>query len=69
MYGMKDTSISLIKKKAIPSSITNFQKNITRGEMAEMIYRLKEKITNKASNSYEKLLGKPPVRAIPCGCP
>ena len=37
---------------AIPRSICSILKNISRGEMAEMIYRLKEKITNKNSNNF-----------------
>ncbi|MBN1494911.1 S-layer homology domain-containing protein [Candidatus Peregrinibacteria bacterium] len=36
-------------KKAIPTSIASVNEDITRGEMAEMIYRLMENITNKAS--------------------
>jgi hypothetical protein len=34
---------------AIPSTIYNYSEKISRGEMAEMIYRLKKKITNKSS--------------------
>ncbi len=40
---------------AIPISITRFDQNITRGEMAEMIYRLGTHITDKPSQSYELL--------------
>ncbi len=40
---------------AIPVSITRFDQNITRGEMAEMIYRLGAKVTDKPSKSYELL--------------
>ena len=45
----------LAEKKTIPTSISNYQKNITRGEMAEMIYRLKNGITNKLSLDYSML--------------
>ncbi|MCK9186415.1 S-layer homology domain-containing protein [Candidatus Gracilibacteria bacterium] len=38
--------------KAIPTTICSVSKNISRGEMAEMIYRLKEKITNKSSRNF-----------------
>lgn len=38
--------------KAIPSSICSISKNISRGEMAEMIYRLKENITDKSSTNF-----------------
>lgn len=37
---------------AIPTSINTFAGPITRGEMAEMLYRLKMKNTTKASQSY-----------------
>ncbi len=42
-------------EKAIPISIDSFQKDITRGEMAEMVYRLKAGVTNKETNSYDDL--------------
>lgn len=38
--------------KAIPETICSISKNISRGEMAEIIYRLKEKITTKSSMSF-----------------
>jgi hypothetical protein len=38
--------------KAIPTSICSISKNISRGEMAEMIYRLKENIRTKNSKSF-----------------
>lgn len=41
--------------RAIPLSITHFDQSITRGEMAEMIYRLKAEVTNKPSQTYENL--------------
>lgn len=46
---------NLENKKAIPVSIKNFDYRITRGEMAEMIYRIRGKITNKESLSFESL--------------
>lgn len=46
---------SLDSKYAIPSSIQNYSHEVTRGEMAEMIYRIREKIENKESNSVEGL--------------
>ena len=36
-------------KKAVPMSIGSLTKDVTRGEMAEMIYRIKENITHKES--------------------
>lgn len=40
---------------AIPTTITAFDQKITRGEMAEIIYRLTAKVTDKASMSYGDL--------------
>jgi hypothetical protein len=37
---------------AIPETIYSFERNITRGEMAEMIYRLEEGIQEKASSKF-----------------
>ncbi len=42
---------------AIPTTITGFDQKITRGEMVEMIYRLKAGITYKDSMDYAKLGG------------
>ncbi len=42
--------------KAIPTSITRFDKNITRGEMAEIIYRQKSGTYTKASTTYDDLV-------------
>lgn len=47
--------------KAIPTSINAFDKKITRGEMAEMIYRLKAVITNKPSQTFGSLSGETPL--------
>ena len=43
-------------KKAIPISVINLSHQITRGEMAEMIYRIKAKVKNKESLSYNELM-------------
>ena len=43
---------SLAKKKAIPSTVHFFDKNITRGEMAEVIWRIDAKKTDKVSQEY-----------------
>lgn len=40
---------------AIPLSIKKFDQNITRGEMAEMIYRLKTVTQDKTSASYDSI--------------
>ncbi len=44
-------------QNSIPTSINALDKKITRGEMAEMIYRLKTKTVNKPSKSYTELTG------------
>jgi hypothetical protein len=46
---------NLAEKNAIPVSINQFGKTISRGEMAEMIYRIKADVTSKVSRSYEDL--------------
>ncbi len=45
----------LTKRMAIPSTIDSFDKEITRGEMAEMIWRLKNNVVDKPSGSYYDL--------------
>jgi len=42
----------LAELRAIPPSIKRFDQILTRGEMAEMVYRLKADRTNKASASF-----------------
>lgn len=42
----------MAKKNAIPTSVQFFDKDITRGEMAEMIWRLKANKTDKPSQDY-----------------
>ena len=42
-------------KKAIPSTIQSFDKEITRGEMSEVIYRLKDDVTDKVTTTYEEI--------------
>lgn len=42
-------------KNAIPTTIKSFNQNITRGEMAEMMYRLKAGVTDKTSAQYSDL--------------
>lgn len=47
--------MELENHNAIPTSITGFDHKITRGEMAEMIYRLRAEVTNLPSLTYEGL--------------
>lgn len=46
---------ALADRKAIPSTISLFEQKITRGELAEIIYRLKEQVQNRDSKSYASL--------------
>ncbi len=43
------------EKNAIPPTITAFDQSLTRGEMAEMVYRLKSNVTTKESSDYESI--------------
>ncbi len=45
----------IAKRKAIPSTVDFFDKDISRGEMAEVIWRLKEEKTDKVSQDYESI--------------
>lgn len=45
----------LANKNAIPKTITAFDQKITRGEMAEIIYRVKANVTTLASQTYSDL--------------
>lgn len=47
----------LEEEKAIPDSIHQFTQAINRGEMAEMIWRLKAKVKNKPTKTYLDLSG------------
>lgn len=46
----------LAEVNAIPETITHFNQNVTRGEMAEMIYRLMVNVTNKPSKTWQELV-------------
>lgn len=47
--------LAMAEARAIPVSITNFDQFITRGEMAEMLYRIEADIPPKPSLTYEQL--------------
>lgn len=47
--------VNLAMQNAIPTSINRFDQNITRGEMAEIIWRLKTGNTEKSSRTFEQL--------------
>lgn len=46
---------SLAQKKAIPTTIQHFGQEVTRGEMAEIIWRITEENTTKVSQDYPTL--------------
>ena len=47
--------VQLESRGAIPSSVVSFSAELTRGELAEVIYRLKKGVVNKKSRSYVQL--------------
>ena len=47
---------ALEEKHAIPTSVTRFEKSITRGEMAEMLYRLTAGVTDAKSSTYDSIM-------------
>lgn len=53
---------SLAGINAIPTSVHSFDAKITRGEMAEMIYRLHAKHEDLPSVTYEQLAGLAPIQ-------
>ena len=64
-YGFSaDTSIEpwyrgyveeLEERKALPTTLESIEDRLSRGEMAEILYRLLENITSKSSETYESL--------------
>lgn len=56
----------LEQAKAIPTTVQGFDKQITRGEMSEMIYRLEDNVTDKVTATYEEISD--PLPAI-TSCP
>jgi hypothetical protein len=62
---------ALANLKAIPLSINGFTSAITRGQMAEIIYRIDADITAKSSHTYASLNGDHPADSGGCfrtGC-
>jgi len=56
---------ALAIKKAIPPTISAFNNSITRGEMAEMIWRLKADITDYPSLTYADIAGTTEITSEP----
>ncbi len=57
---------ALANQKDIPLTIDYFDENVTRGESAEMIYRIHDKVTNKASRNFNEINGDGLVQANSC---
>ena len=51
----KPFAASLLEHHAVPDTIVHFSQPLTRGEVAEMIYRLKTSTTTKTSPTYTEL--------------
>lgn len=47
--------LALEKKAALPTYFVDFNQNVNRGSMAEIVYRLMANVTNKPSTTYENL--------------
>mgnify|MGYP000290363322 CR=1 FL=1 len=54
-FWYKPFADDLANRNAIPTSVAHFDHEVTRGEMAEIIYRLKSGISTKASQTYDDL--------------
>lgn len=52
--------LALTQRGAIPDSVQSLTHDLTRGEMAEMIYRLQQGIASKTNKSFVELTGKAP---------
>lgn len=61
----RDSVLMLEMHAAIPMSISSFDQNITRGEMAEMIWRLRTDTNDLPSKTYDDLSGQ---RFVGAGC-
>ncbi len=57
---------TLASERAIPLTVNFYNENITRDEMAEMIYRLKAQVEDKASRTTSELSGEGFVKARSC---
>jgi len=53
--------VALAQRNAIPLSLSSYDHLLTRGEMAEIIWRLKAGVTNLPSKTYEDLTVSTPV--------
>lgn len=65
-FWFKGVTTALENKRAIPLSVEYFDENVSRDEMAEIIWRLKDKVTDKASRTYDEINGDNLVKADSC---
>lgn len=56
---------ALTSRGAIPATFSNASQAVTRGEMAEMVYRIKANVTNRSAATYDTFF--PPVQDQPHG--
>ena len=57
---------ALQKEQAIPLSIEFFDGNITRQDMSEIIYRIKAKVTDKSTRTFQEISGEGLVKPVSC---
>ena len=57
--------VALEERVAIPSTITGLTHFLTRGEMAEVVYRLREGIRTNVSKTFQALAGRPAQVRVP----
>lgn len=62
----KQFVVAVADKKAAPLSVEYFDENVTRGETAEMVWRLRENVTDKASRTYDEIAGQGLYTADSC---
>ena len=62
----KEFVTAMEAEKAIPLSIDFFDEDVTRDEMAEMIWRLKDEVDDKASRTYDEIYGEGFVTVDSC---
>jgi hypothetical protein len=62
----KEYITALESEKAIPLSVGFFDEDITRDEMAEMIYRLDADVSGKSTRTYDEIIGEGFVTVDSC---
>lgn len=57
---------ALAGEKAVPLSVQFFDEDLTRDEMAEMIWRLRDEVDTKATRTYNEIIGEGFVTVASC---